>query len=79
MPMNFTVSVQMHGSANATPAMRILANDAEGAWQVTQQIVTTLWASACRPEGAEFAASICDPDTFEIHHFQNFEDLDDDQ
>jgi len=74
MPMNFTVSVQMYGSANATPAMTILANDAEGAWQVTQQIVNTVWASAGRPEGAEFNASVCDPGTFEIHHFQNFED-----
>ena len=72
MPRNYSVSVQMRDANKAAPSMAILANDVEGAWYVTQQIVNTIWASACRPEGAEFAASICDPDTFKLHNRQNF-------
>ena len=72
MPRNYSVSVQMRDANKAAPSMAILANDVEGAWYVTQQIVNTIWHSACRPEGAEFAASICDPDTFKLHNRQNF-------
>ena len=72
MPKKFSVSVVMRGSLKATPCMYILAHTEEGAWVQTQQIINTVWAASCRPEGAEFIASICDPDDFQITHKQNF-------
>ena len=72
MLRNYSVSVQMRDASKTAPSMAVLANDVEGAWYVTQQIVNTIWDSACRPEGAEFYASICEPDSFDIHRRQNY-------
>ena len=71
----YTVSVGMRGSAMVTKSMTILANSPEDAFALISHNVDMIYGAACRPEGAEYSVSVCDPDNnFEIHHFQNFED-----
>mgnify|MGYP000082250282 CR=1 FL=1 len=72
-PIKYSVSIQMRGSAHATPAVHILANGPEDAWVVAQMLVRTIWDAAVRPEGAEFSATVCSPVTYELSHFANFE------
>ena len=76
----YSVSVQMRGSARATKAMTILANSPKDAFTQMSYNVDMIYGAACRPEGAEYSVSVCDPDNdFDTSHFQNFEENDDDE
>ena len=73
MPQRYTTSVQMRGSAKATPSVSILANSPEAAYRIMASIIGTVWDEACRPDAVEFSVSVCDSD-LEITHFRSFEE-----